>query len=58
MRGLFFSLSEVLERPKVLTESGPTMKTGVLKTDQKEWNGSASLGMAVEISEKIAKNNF
>lgn len=53
-----FSPSEVLKRPKVLTESGLAVKAGVLKTDQKEWNGSASLGMVVEISEKIAKNNF
>ena len=55
LRGLFFFAVESLEEAKVLTESDPAVKAGVLKMDLKEWYGSAALGMVVEISEKIAK---
>lgn len=58
LRGLFFFAVESLEEAKVLTESDPAVKAGVLKMDLKEWYGSAALGMIVEISEKIAKKNF
>jgi uncharacterized protein YciI len=55
LRGLFFFAVESIEEAKVLTESDPAVKAGVLKMDLKEWYGSAALGMVVEISEKIAK---
>lgn len=55
LRGLFFFAVESLEEAKVLTESDPAVKAGVLKMDLKEWYGSAALGLVVEISEKLAK---
>ncbi len=58
LRGLFFFSVESLEEAKVLTESDPAVKAGVLKMDLKEWYGSAALGIIVEMSEKIAKKNF
>lgn len=58
LRGLFFFSVGSLEEPKVLTESDPAVKAGVLKVELKEWYGSAALGMVVEISKKITKKNF
>lgn len=58
LRGLFFFAVESLEEAKVLTESDPAVKAGVLKMDLKEWYGSAALGMVVEISEKITKKEI
>ena len=58
LNGLFFFSVASLEKAKVLTESDPAVKAGVLKMDLKEWYGSAALGIIVEMSEKIAKKNF
>lgn len=58
LRGLFFFAVESLQEARVLTESDPAVKAGVLKLELKEWYGSAALGMVMEISEKITKNKI
>lgn len=55
LRGLFFFDVESIEEAEALTNTDPAIRAGILKMDLKEWYGSATLGMLMEMHEKVAK---
>ena len=57
-RGLFILAVPTVEEAKVLAETDPTVKAGVLIVEYVPWFGSASLMLSNEFHEKVAKENF
>jgi uncharacterized protein YciI len=58
LRGIYIFDVQTLEEAKVLTETDPAIKAGVLKMDLKEWYGSAALMMLPELYPKVTKKSF
>jgi len=57
-RGLFIFAVESVEEAKLLAESDPTVKAGVLVVEYVPWYGSASLMLSNELHEKVSEKNF
>ena len=57
-RGLFILAVETVEAAKVLAESDPTVKAGVLIVEYVPWYGSATLMLSNEFHEKVAEKSF
>ena len=57
-RGLFIFAVTTVEEAKLLAETDPTVKAGVLVVEYVPWYGSASLMLSNELHEKVAKENF
>ena len=57
-RGLFIFAVATVDEAKVLAESDPTVKSGVLIVEFVSWYGSASLMLSNEFHEKIQAKSF
>jgi uncharacterized protein YciI len=57
-RGLFILAVSTVEEAKLLAETDPTVKAGVLVVEYVPWYGSASLMLSNEFHEKVAEKNF
>lgn len=57
-RGLFILAVPTVEEARILAETDPTVKAGVLVVEYVPWYGSASLMLSNEFHEKVAKKNF
>lgn len=57
-RGLFIFAVSTVEEAKILAETDPTVKAGVLVVEYVPWFGSASLMLSNELHEKVAEKNF
>lgn len=58
LRGIYIFDVQTLEEARILTETDPAIKAGVLKMDLKEWYGSAALMMLPEVYPKVTKKSF
>lgn len=58
LRGIYIFDVQTIEEARVLTETDPAIKAGVLKMDLKEWYGSAALMMLPEVYPKVTKKSF
>ena len=57
-RGLFILAVPKVEEAKILAESDPAVKAGILIVEYVPWYGSASLMLSNEFHEKVAAKNF
>ncbi len=57
-RGLFILAVATVEEAKLLAETDPTVKAGVLVVEYVPWFGSASLMLSNEFHDKVAEKNF
>ena len=57
-RGLFILAVPTVEEAKVLAETDPAVKAGILIVEYVPWFGSASLMLSPELHEKVAKESF
>ena len=57
-RGLFILAVATVEEAKLLAETDPTVKAGVLIVEYVPWFGSAALMLSNEFHEKVAEKNF
>lgn len=54
-RGLFILNVKTLDEAKIICESDPAIKAGILDIEMYEWYGSAALGEYIKVSKKISK---
>ena len=57
-RGLFILAVPTVEEARLLAETDPAVKSGILIVEYVPWFGSASLMLSNEFHEKVAKENF
>ncbi len=57
-RGLFILAVPTVEEAKLLAETDPTVKAGVLIVEYVPWLGSASLMLSNELHDKVAEKSF
>ena len=57
-RGIFILNVKTIETAKILLESDPAIKSGLLDPELYGWYGSAALPMYLPASEQVGKNSF
>jgi uncharacterized protein YciI len=57
-RGIFILNVKTIEEAKVLLDTDPAVKSGLLDSELYSWYGSAALPMYLPASEQVGKSNF